>query len=167
MMAQASKKHPAETPVIPDRLYFKIGDVAELCGVATSVLRFWESQFPHLKPNKSGTGQRLYRRRDVEVALEIKQLVYNQGFTIAGACQVLETGDRRSPQPTAPTPAAAPVPAPPSAQAIPDTMRAHLAALKSELRDIAAQLAAPIPNPRRDRLKILKTRPEIGNLFEV
>ena len=133
-MAQASKKQSAETPVIPDRLYFKIGDVAELCGVATSVLRFWESQFPHLKPNKSGTGQRLYRRRDVEVALEIKQLVYNQGFTIAGARQVLETGHRRSPQPTAP---------------------------------VAAQLAAPIPTPRRDRLKILKTRPEIGNLFEV
>jgi DNA-binding transcriptional MerR regulator len=75
--------------LIPDRLYFKIGDVAVICGVAPSVLRFWESQFPQLKPNKSGTGQRLYRRRDVELALEIKRLVHDEGFTLAGARQAL------------------------------------------------------------------------------
>jgi DNA-binding transcriptional MerR regulator len=75
--------------LIPDRLYFKIGDVATICGVAPSVLRFWESQFPQLKVNKSGTGQRLYRRRDVELALEIKRLVHEEGFTLAGARQVL------------------------------------------------------------------------------
>lgn len=75
--------------LIPDRLYFKIGDVATICGVAPSVLRFWESQFPQLKVNKSGTGQRLYRRRDVELALEIKRLVHEEGFTLAGARQAL------------------------------------------------------------------------------
>ena len=74
---------------IPDRLYFKIGDVAELCGLEPYVLRFWETQFPQLKPNKSGTGQRLYRRRDVEMALEIKRLVHNEGYTLSGARQAL------------------------------------------------------------------------------
>ena len=56
----------------------------ELCGVETYVLRFWESQFPQLKPNKSGTGQRLYRRRDVEMAMEIKRLVHAEGYTLVG-----------------------------------------------------------------------------------
>ena len=75
--------------LIPDRLYFKIGDVASICGVAPSVLRFWETQFPQLKPNKSGTGQRLYRKRDVELALEIKRRVHEEGFTLAGARQAM------------------------------------------------------------------------------
>jgi len=77
---------------IPDKLYFRIGDVAKLCAVPAYVLRFWESQFPQLKPNKSGTGQRLYRRRDVEVVLYIKELLYSHGLTIAGAKQVLKHG---------------------------------------------------------------------------
>src|ERR1035437_4938498 len=80
----------ADPPAIPDRLYFKIGDVARICGVETYVLRFWETQFPQLKPNKSGTGQRLYRRRDVELALKIKHLVHTEGYTLSGARQSLE-----------------------------------------------------------------------------
>src|SRR5580692_1585727 len=95
MASQASRKRAYEPPAIPDRLYFKIGDVADLCGVETYVLRFWESQFPQLKPNKSGTGQRLYRRRDVEMALEVKRLVHAEGYTIAGARTVLEQGARK------------------------------------------------------------------------
>jgi hypothetical protein len=72
MATQLSQKRAYDPPpAIPNRLYFKIGDVAELCGLETYVLRFWETQFPQLKPNKSGTGQRLYRRRDVELVLEI------------------------------------------------------------------------------------------------
>jgi hypothetical protein len=67
MASQVSHKRAPESPTIPDRLYFKIGDVARICGLETYVLRFWESQFPQLKPNKSGTGQRLYRRREVEL----------------------------------------------------------------------------------------------------
>src|SRR5579871_3690498 len=94
-MAQSSSRNrQPEAPVIPDRLYFKIGDVARLCRVEPYVLRFWETQFPQLKPNKSGTGQRLYRRREVELALEIKRLVHREGYTIAGAKQVLEVAPK-------------------------------------------------------------------------
>src|SRR5208282_5253076 len=102
MATQLNRKRAYSPPPIPDRLYFKIGDVAELCGVETYVLRFWESQFPQLKPNKSGTGQRLYRRRDVEMALEIKRLVHGEGYTLSGARQALALvqGHRRpDPQP--------------------------------------------------------------------
>jgi DNA-binding transcriptional MerR regulator len=81
----------AAAPVIPDKLYFRIGDVAKLCGVAAYVLRFWETEFPQLKPNKGGTGQRLYRRKDVEMALRIKSLLYEQGYTIPGARQALRS----------------------------------------------------------------------------
>ena len=69
MPSTLTTKRPSsslDSPSIPNRLYFKIGDVARICEVETYVLRFWETQFPQLKPNKSGAGQRLYRRRDVE-----------------------------------------------------------------------------------------------------
>src|ERR1039458_9784144 len=95
MSSQLSRKRGLETPTIPDRLYFKIGDVAQICGVETYVLRFWETQFPQLKPNKSGTGQRLYRRCDVELALEIKRLVHGEGYTLSGARHALEVVHRR------------------------------------------------------------------------
>src|SRR6202000_2909473 len=84
-------------PVIPDKLYFRIGDVARLCEVPTYVLRFWESEFPQLKPNKGGTGQRLYRRRDVETALHIKRLLYDEGYTIPGARQVFKDQQKLKP----------------------------------------------------------------------
>jgi DNA-binding transcriptional MerR regulator len=80
-------KHKADEVLIPDKLYFRIGEVASLCHLPAYVLRFWESEFPQLKPVKSGTGQRMYRKRDVESVLRIKQLLYEQGFTIAGARQ--------------------------------------------------------------------------------
>ncbi len=76
---------------IPDKLYFRIGEVATLCRLPAYVLRFWESEFPQLKPVKSSTGQRMYRRRDVESVLRIKQLLYEQGFTIVGARQQLRS----------------------------------------------------------------------------
>ena len=75
---------------IPDKLYFRIGDVAKLAGVKQYVLRFWETEFPGLGPKKSGTGHRLYRRKDVEMVLEIKRLLYEKRFTIEGARQWLE-----------------------------------------------------------------------------
>jgi DNA-binding transcriptional MerR regulator len=83
-----SGKH-AEQILIPDKLYFRIGEVASLCRLPAYVLRFWESEFPQLKPIKSSTGQRMYRKRDVESVLRIKQLLYGQGFTISGARQQL------------------------------------------------------------------------------
>src|SRR5690242_16595757 len=76
-------------PEIPDKLYFKIGEVSELLGVEPYVLRYWESEFPILSPKKSGTGHRLYRRKDVELLLRIKHLLYEKRFTIEGARQYL------------------------------------------------------------------------------
>src|SRR3977135_652517 len=76
---------------IPDKLYFRIGDVAKLAGIKPYVLRFWESEFPSLGPKKSGTGHRLYRRKDVEQVLEIKRLLYEKRFTIEGARKFLDS----------------------------------------------------------------------------
>lgn len=89
MTARNTKRLPPTQ--IPDKLYFRIGDVARLLHVEPYVLRFWETEFPQLKPGKSGTGQRLYRKRDVELALRIKHLLYEKGFTIAGARQVFKS----------------------------------------------------------------------------
>ena len=69
--------------VIPEKLYFRIGEVARLCRLPAYVLRFWETEFPQLKPVKSSTGQRMYRHKDVESVLRIKKLLYEEGFTIA------------------------------------------------------------------------------------
>src|SRR6516225_2906517 len=84
------------TPEIPDKLYFKIGEVSELLGVEAYVLRYWESEFPVLSPKKSGTGHRLYRRKDVELLLRIKHLLYEKRFTIEGARQSLQSEARAS-----------------------------------------------------------------------
>ena len=70
---------------IPDKLYFRIGEVSKLTNIKAYVLRYWETEFPMLHPGKSSTGHRLYRRRDVETVLEIRRLLYTQGFTIEGA----------------------------------------------------------------------------------
>jgi DNA-binding transcriptional MerR regulator len=85
--AQRVSKRSARSSeiIIPDKLYFRIGEVASLCRLPAYVLRFWESEFPQLKPVKSNTGQRMYRKRDVESVLHIKKLLYENGFTIAGA----------------------------------------------------------------------------------
>ncbi len=85
-----AKKNATADPVIPDKLYFRIGEVARLCRLPAYVLRFWESEFPQLKPVKGSTGQRMYRQRDVETVLRIKKLLYEQGFTIPGARQQLK-----------------------------------------------------------------------------
>ena len=70
---------------IPRKLFFKIGEVCQLTDTQPYVLRFWESEFPQLAPTKSRSGQRLYRRKDIDLVLEIKKLLYDEGFTIAGA----------------------------------------------------------------------------------
>jgi DNA-binding transcriptional MerR regulator len=86
------------SPEIPDKLYFRIGEVSELLGVETYVLRYWESEFPSLAPKKSGTGHRLYRRKDVETLLRIKHLLYEKRFTIQGARQALQA-EAKAPKP--------------------------------------------------------------------
>jgi len=90
-----ARKPVAGEVVIPDKLYFRIGEVSRLCGLPSYVLRFWETEFPQLKPSKGSTGQRMYRRVDVENVLRVKKLLYDQGFTIAGARQQLRAEVRR------------------------------------------------------------------------
>ena len=85
-------------PEIPDKLYFKIGEVSELLGVEPYVLRYWESEFAVLSPKKSGTGHRLYRRKDVELLLRIKHLLRDKRYTIEGARQTLHA-EGKAPKP--------------------------------------------------------------------
>ncbi len=103
-MMEEPELKPGETPEIPDKLYFRIGEVAKLAGIKPYVLRFWESEFAGLGPKKSGTGHRLYRRKDVELVLEIKRLLYDRRYTIEGARKVLEARPKRAAvKPIAPT----------------------------------------------------------------
>jgi DNA-binding transcriptional MerR regulator len=162
MTTQLSRKHAIESPAIPDRLYFKIGDVARICGVETYVLRFWESQFPQLKPNKSGTGQRLYRRRDVEMVLSIKRLVHAEGYTLSGAKQALEQVQRgqnpREPQAALPLRGG-------DAGMRRDKAAAIIRHARAELREIASLLTAPEPQPRRRRTRLTAIPAPTGSLF--
>jgi len=80
----------AAAPEIPDKLFFRIGEVSQIVGVEAYVLRYWESEFPGLSPRKSSTGQRMFRRKDVELLLRIKHLLYGQKFTIEGARKALQ-----------------------------------------------------------------------------
>jgi DNA-binding transcriptional MerR regulator len=81
-------------PEIPDKLYFRIGEVSRLAGIKPYVLRFWETEFSSLGPKKSGKGHRLYRRKDVELVLEIKRLLYDKRYTIEGARKFLDSRSR-------------------------------------------------------------------------
>lgn len=81
---------------VPDRLYFRIGEVSSITGVPPYVLRYWESEFPALQPRKSGGGQRLYRKRDVILVLEIKKLLYQERYTVAGARRRLTEREERA-----------------------------------------------------------------------
>ncbi len=124
-----SAKAKSDEIVIPEKLYFRIGEVARLCKLPAYVLRFWETEFPQLKPGKSDTGQRMYRRRDLDNILRIKQLLYNEGYTIAGARQQLRAEMKTKPQ-SAPLPFPAPV-------ATPDLRR-----VKQGLQEILGILSA-------------------------
>ena len=94
-----ARKTASVEVLIPDKLYFRIGEVSRLCGLPSYVLRFWETEFPQLKPTKSSTGQRMYRRLDVENVLRVKKLLYEEGFTIAGARQHLRTEVKKKQNP--------------------------------------------------------------------
>ncbi|WP_420237724.1 MerR family transcriptional regulator [Telmatobacter bradus] len=159
MATQLKRKQDVETTTIPDRLYFKIGDVARICAVETYVLRFWETQFPQLKPNKSGTGQRLYRRHEVELALEIKRLVHDEGYTLAGARQALEsTGRRRAPESVHPL-------RPSSPAARQEAVAATVGHARAELREIADQLATSVAKPARKKARVTTMPLSSGSLF--
>ncbi len=85
---------------IPEKIFFKIGEVCDLVGVEAHVLRYWETEFPQLSPQKNRSGQRAYRKRDVETALRIKELLYEELYTIAGAKKKLAAEMRDSTKPT-------------------------------------------------------------------
>jgi DNA-binding transcriptional MerR regulator len=85
------------TAAIPDKLFFRIGEVSQLVGVEPYVLRYWESEFPGLSPKKSSTGQRMFRRKDVELLLNIKHLLYDEKFTIEGARKALRAAKAADP----------------------------------------------------------------------
>lgn len=176
MAPALNRKRTDPAAQIPDRLYFKISDVASICGIAASVLRFWETQFPQLKPNKSGTGQRLYRRRDVELVLEIKSLVYDAGYTLAGARQALGTKPSQSkPAPVAQaSPESMPMAAPnPAAMKLPDesvawcgdAVAATVGHARAELRALLGVLGQPEPQRRRPKLRVQWS--DVATLFPV
>ena len=123
-----AEKSKSLEPIIPDKLYFRIGEVAELCELPTYVLRFWETEFPQLRPTKSSTGQRMYRRRDVDSALRIRKLLYEEGFTIAGARQHLREEARTS--------------ANQNALPFPNRQNAELKRVRQGLREIVGILSA-------------------------
>ena len=125
---QGRKTRKSSDIIIPDKLYFRIGEVADLCRLPAYVLRFWESEFPQLKPVKSSTGQRMYRRKDVESVLRIKELLYEQGFTIAGARQQFRS-DSQEHKKQHPLP-------------FPSHKPAELAHIRHELREILGILSA-------------------------
>jgi DNA-binding transcriptional MerR regulator len=166
--SQKKSKTPSSTSAtsIPDKLYFRIGDVARLCGVEAYVLRFWETEFPQLKPNKSGTGQRLYRKRDVELALRIKQLLYADGYTIAGARQVFaaESREKKVAQTDLPLKRG-------SAQSVGDGPKSgdhkqaekQLQKLRGELREILGILSSPVKAERRSEKSHSHARSESRN----
>ena len=110
-----------------DEKLYKIGEVCKLADVQPYVLRYWETEFPQLAPNKSGGGQRLYTRREIDTILRIKELLYREGFTIAGAKKKLETEVAE--------PVVAVAPAAPATRP-----RADLTKVKQELREILALL---------------------------
>ena len=136
-----------------DRLY-KIGEVCRLADVQPYVLRYWETEFPSLAPNKSGGGQRLYTQHEIDIILRIKQLLYSEGFTIAGAKKKLET-DLTTPPVVAtesgePAAAASPAPSPAYAKALGDVKR-ELGEILDLLREAPAVSSEAIPPSRRRR----------------
>jgi DNA-binding transcriptional MerR regulator len=127
---------------IPNKLFFKIGEVCEITDTQPYVLRYWESEFPALAPAKNSSGQRIYRRKDIETVLRIKQLLYDEGFTIAGAKKRLEseTGGRGStPQTMASQPDASDL-ADQTPSVLSESSRAVLFEVREQLREILTLL---------------------------
>ncbi len=155
MPNQPSQRPGSAKIEIPDKLYFRIGEVARLCAVPAYVLRFWESEFSQLRPNKSGTGQRLYRKRDVEMALNIKRLLYDEGYTIAGARQAFQAETKKkSGQPDLPLPATT---SPKEEQ--------RLGKVRNELRELLGLLSKPAAPLRRTKREAREESPS-QNLFK-
>ena len=139
---------------LPPKLYFRIGEVAGLVGVEPHVLRYWERKFRSIRPTKSAKGQRVYSRRDVENLMRVRELLYAEGFTIAGAKKKLQRNGVEpdaAPQPETAThteyaepvvQSAAPVEPPPSAtnELTPSRVREKLVELRSEIEAFLTEL---------------------------
>jgi DNA-binding transcriptional MerR regulator len=123
-------------PFIPRKLYYKIREVSEIVGVEAHVLRFWETEFPELSPPKSKSGQRTYRPKDIELLLRIRKLLYEDGFTIAGARKKLGAASGAATEAGSPN---------------------------SARRRRASEKAAPGRTPQPDRLK--KVKSELENIL--
>jgi DNA-binding transcriptional MerR regulator len=93
-LARPLKSQEFENPVSYDRLYYRIGEVSRISGLRPHVLRYWESEFKVIKPHKGGSLQRLYRKKDLDLILKIKKLLYDEGFTIAGAKKKIRDMER-------------------------------------------------------------------------
>jgi DNA-binding transcriptional MerR regulator len=113
--------------VMPPKLYYRIGEVAELVGVEPHVLRYWEREFRNIRPTKSAKGQRVYARRDVENLLRVRELLYSEGFTIAGARKKLQETDQAHPAPSERG----------------DRTRQQLLSLRAEIERFLAELGSP------------------------
>jgi DNA-binding transcriptional MerR regulator len=140
-MSSTGTPIPEQETKIPDKLYFRIGEVAQLAGVEPYVLRFWETEFPQLAPKKSGSGHRLYRRKEVEMVLEVKRLLYDKRFTIEGARRYFEQNKKKGGAGAKPSPAAAqPRPPEPPMQAMLFGAPAPPAGLEEIKKEISAIL---------------------------
>ncbi|MEW5975561.1 MAG: MerR family transcriptional regulator [Acidobacteriota bacterium] len=133
MAIGSAKPGLTSTIEIPNKLFFRIGEVCKLLGLEPYVLRFWEKEFPSLSPTKGANGRRMYRKKDVEMVVTIKRLLYENGFTIAGARRVLSAGADPKSVPASPPPAPAggktvPEPAKPPSEVVEQ--------VKEELRGI-------------------------------
>jgi DNA-binding transcriptional MerR regulator len=117
---------------LPVKLYYRIGEVAEIVGVEPHVLRYWETEFRTIRPSKSAKGQRVYSRRDVEKLLKVKDLLYSHGFTIAGARKRLRDGGA---EPALPAPVPAPAPRAAATRERLTTLRDEVAQMLAELGD--------------------------------
>jgi DNA-binding transcriptional MerR regulator len=162
---------------IPEKLFFKIGEVCEITGIQAHVLRYWESEFPTLAPQKNRAGQRTYRRRDVEMVLRIKELLYEEQYTIAGAKKKLSTEIRGASKLKVVTPEmsaalaaeqqsaqAAPPPASVAASHVPQT-RASAPIYASDGERVPTQPDYPVTDERRAALRRL--REQMRELIEL
>jgi len=154
MPKRVNDARPPHDGPIPDKLYFRIGEVARLCGVETYVLRFWETEFPQMRPNKSGTGQRLYRKRDVEMAIRVCRLLHHEGYTIAGARHVLAQQQTASKAKAPQLPLIEKTPEPPAVEA-------KLHKLRGELKELLGLLSTAPPRGERKSQSMEARGPEL------
>ena len=124
----------------PKKLYYKIREASKIVGVESYVLRFWETQFPMLMPPKTKSGQRIYRPKDIELLLEIRKLLYEEGFTIAGARKKLASGGRAAARVDGAETGATAADTGKSAQPLPEPVSEPLSKVKSELENILTLL---------------------------